>query len=117
MLILVEIILINVLKLVSVVKTETVQHKFKVTKNRDIDMTIGDGNLISSVNQISDLVCLESCNSNFYFLTTVFDNSQGRITNCFLYKRHFNITELISSSTSSFYEKNIPIISSKFLLI
>ena len=117
MMISVEILLINVLRLVSVVKTEIVQHKFTIKNNQDVNMAIGESNLILSVNKMFYLFCLLSCNSNQNCLTAVYDNSPGIIRNCFIYNRYFNTTEFILSSTSIVYEKksNIPTISSKFL--
>ena len=106
--ILVEIILINVLyQLVSGVKTETVQHAFKVLKNQDINMTIGESSLISSVNKPSRTTCMAACNSNPNCLTTIYDNSKGRITNFFIYSRYFKANEMIPSSTSMIYEKKL----------
>ena len=87
-------------QLLSVQQTETVQHEFKVSKNKEISMTIGESSLISSVNKMGDLFCVASCNSNPNCLTAVYHNSQGRIVNCFIYSRYFMANELILSSTS-----------------
>ena len=101
-------VLINVwCQLVSVVKTETVQHEFKVSKNQDINMTIGESSLISSANKPSRITCMATCKSNPNCLTAVYDISQGRITNCFIYSRYFNANELIPSSTSIIYENKL----------
>ena len=101
-------VLINVCcQLLSVVKTETVQHEFKVSKNQDINLTIGESSLISSVNKPSRMTYMATCNSNPNCLTAVYGNSQARITNCFIYSRYFKANELIPSSTSIIYEKRL----------
>ena len=107
-----KIILINVLQLVSVVQSETIQHEFRVNKTQDVNKTICESSLISSVSKLTGLVCLAACNSNQNCLTAVYDNSSGIIRNCFMYNRHFNTTEFIPSSTSTVYQKK----SSKFQL-
>ena len=94
-------------QLLSVQQTETVQHEFKVSKNKEISMTIGESSLISSVNKMGDLFCVASCNSNPNCLTAVYDNSQGGITKCFSYSRYFKVNELIPSTTSIIYEKKL----------
>ena len=101
-------ILINVwCQLVPVVKTEIVQREFKVSQNQDINMTIGDSSLISSVNKLSRMTCIATCNSNPNCMTAVYDNSQGRITNCFIYNRYYKAYQLIPSSKSIIYEKEL----------
>ena len=104
-------------QLVSVVKTETVQHEFKVSKNQDTSMTIGESSLISSVYKLSRMTCMTICNSNPNCQTAVYDNSQERITNCFIYSRYFKANELIPSSNSIIYEKKIRYQLGKFFLI
>ena len=97
-------VLINIFcQLGSVVKTDTVQHNFKVYKNHDINTTIGNSNLISNINKMSELFCVVSCNSNHNCLTAVYDNSQER--NCFINSRYFKTNELIQSKTSIITEK------------
>ena len=106
--ILVEIILINVwCQLMSVVKTETVQHAFKVFKNQDINATSGESSLISSVNKMGDLFCVASCNSNPNCRTVVYKNSHGIIRNCTIYSRYFNANDFIPSITSIIYVKKL----------
>ena len=101
-------VLINTwFQLMSVVKPETVQHEFKVSKNQYINMMMGESSLISSVNKMGDLFCVASCNSNPNCLTAVYDNSQGGITKCFSYSRYFKVNELIPSTTSIIYEKKL----------
>ena len=69
----------------SIVKTETIQNEFKVTRNQDINLKFGELSLISSVNKMNGLFCVATCNSNLNYRIAVYDNSQGRITNHFQY--------------------------------
>ena len=104
---------INVLKLLSV-ESEIFQLEFKVAKTKDINKTIGEVNLISSVYKESRMTWLmASCNSNTKCLTAVYDNTQGRIINCFIFSRYFRTGELIPSKTSILYSISLPLYEKK----
>jgi hypothetical protein len=62
-------------------------------------MTVSESSLISSFYKPSSMQCMSLCNTNANCLTAVYDNSQGRLMNCFTYNRYFNTSELIPSST------------------
>jgi hypothetical protein len=83
----------------------TNQNDFKVLKNQDINMTVGESSLISSVYKPSRMQCMAMCSGNSNCKLAVYDKSQGRLTNCFTYSRYFKISELIPSSTGVIYEK------------
>jgi hypothetical protein len=95
---------INILILASI-RTETVQNYFKVSKNNDINLTVGESSIISSGNKKFAFLCWAVCSSDPYCLTATYDKSQGRITNCFTYNRYFITNEMILSSTSNVYQK------------
>ena len=84
---------------------ETVQNDFKVFKDLGVNSSLGESSLISSVFKPSRMTCMRSCSSNHNCLTAVYDNSNGRVTNCFLYNRFFCSDELIIMTTSILYEK------------
>jgi hypothetical protein len=92
---------------ISFVYLETIKHDFQVSQNHGIDLEVNKICLISSFNKMVDLLCLASCNFNQACLTVVFDQSKGINENCFLYNRYFQPNELIASSTSTVYEKNL----------
>jgi hypothetical protein len=98
-------ILISSILQLACVRTEKVQHAFKVSKNQCVDLAVSKTCLISSVYKMVDLFCLASCNSNPECLTVVFDQSQEMIRNCFMYNRYFKSCELIASSNSTVYKK------------
>ena len=89
------------------IRTETVEHDYKVSKNHGLDMATSEKFLISSFYKPADLICLASCNSNPECLTIVYDQNQGMIRNCFMFNRYFNSSELIPLSTSNVYEKKL----------
>jgi hypothetical protein len=91
----------------SFVYLETIKHDFQVSQKHGIDLTVNKMCLISSFNKMADLLCLASCNVNQECLTVVFDQSKEINANCFLYNRYFQSNELIVSSTSTVYEKNL----------
>jgi hypothetical protein len=102
--ILIKIFLVNILLLVSI-RTETIQNDFKVLKNQDINMTVGESSLISSFYKPSRMQCASICSANLNCLSAVHDKSRGSLMNCFTYNRYFNTSELIPSSTGVVYEK------------
>ena len=83
------------------------QNDFRVLKNQDISMTVGESSFISSVYKQSRMQCMTVCSANSNCKTAVYDNSQGRFTNCFTYNRYFKTSELMPSSTGVVYEKKI----------
>jgi hypothetical protein len=50
-------------------------------------------------------MCVAVCASESFCLTAVYNNQNGLLRNCFLYNRYFSSSELVSSSTSTFYQK------------
>jgi hypothetical protein len=104
--ILIKIFLVNILLLVSI-SAEAIHNDFKVLKNQDINMTVGESSLISSFYKPSRMQCMSLCNTNANCLTAVYDNSQGKLMNCFTYNRYFSTSELIPSSTGVVYEKKL----------
>jgi hypothetical protein len=98
--------LINIL-LLATVESQVVanQNNYKVMKNQDIVMTMGESSLISSIYKPSRMQCMGVCSANTNCKTVVYDNSQGRLTNCITYSRYFETCELIPSSTGVIYEK------------
>jgi hypothetical protein len=98
-----KIFFINILILASI-RTEKVQN-FKVSKNNDINLTVGESNIISIAYKKFAFLCLAVCSSDPYCLTATYDKSQERITNCFTYNRYFITNEMILSSTSNVYQK------------
>ena len=53
----------------------------------------------------SRTMCVAVCASESFCLTAVYNNQNGLLRNCFLYNRYFSSSELVSSSTSTFYQK------------
>jgi hypothetical protein len=102
--ILIKIFLVNILLLVSI-RTETIQNDFKVLKNQDINLTVGESSLISSFYKPLRMQCSSECSVNPNCLSAFHDSSQGRLMNCFTYNRYFSTSELIPSSTGVVYEK------------
>ncbi len=98
--------MVNILLLVSI-RTEAVHNDFKVFKNQDINMTVGESSLISSFYKPSRMQCASVCSANPSCLSAVHDNSRGRLMNCFTYNRYFKTSELIPSSTGVVYEKKL----------
>ncbi len=78
---------------------------FRVLKNQNINMSVGESSLISSVYKLSRMQCMTFCSVNSNCKTTVYDNRQGNLINCFTYSRYFKTSELIPSSTGVVYEK------------
>jgi hypothetical protein len=104
--ILIRIFLVNILLLVSI-RTETVQNDFKVFKNQDLNMTLGESSLISSFYKPLMIQCASVCSANPSCRTAIYDNIQARLMNCFTYNRYFNTIELIPSSIGVVYEKKL----------
>jgi hypothetical protein len=104
--ILIKIFLVNILLLVSI-RTEAIHNDFKVFKNQDLNMTVSESSLTSSFYKPSRMQCMSLCNTNANCLTAVYDNSQGKLMNCFTYNRYFSTSELIPSSTGVVYEKKL----------
>jgi hypothetical protein len=102
--ILTKIFLVNILFLMEI-RTEAIHNDFKVLKNQDLNMTVGESSLISSFYKPSRMQCASVCSANPNCLSAVHENSQGRLMNCFTYNRYFNTSELIPSSTGVVYEK------------
>jgi hypothetical protein len=102
--ILIKIFLVNILLLVSI-RTEAIHNDFKVLKNQDINLTVGDSSLISSLYKPSRMQCASVCSANPSCLSAVHDSSRGRLMNCFTYNRYFSTSELIPSRTGVVYEK------------
>ena len=101
-----KIFFINILILASVESQGvTGQNDFKVFKNQDINMTVGESSIMSRVYKQSWMQCAAACSSNPNCKTAVYDNNQGRLTNCFTYSQYFKTSELIPSSTGIVYEK------------
>ncbi len=96
--------MVNILLLVSI-RTETIQNDFKVLENQDINMTVSESSLISSLYKPLWMQCASVCSANPNCLSAVHDNSQGRLMNCFTYNRYFKTSELIPSSTGVVYVK------------
>jgi hypothetical protein len=104
--IIIKIFLVNILLLVSI-RTETIHNDFKIFQNQDINMTVGDTSLVSSLYKPSWMLCASECSANPNCLSAVHDNSRGRLMNCFTYNRYFSTSELIPSSTGVVYEKKL----------
>ena len=100
-----KIFFVKILMFVSIISTEAIQNDFKVFKNQDLNMTVGESSLISSFFKPSRMHCASVCSANPNCKTAVFDNSQGRLMICFTYNRYFKTSELIPSSTGVVYEK------------
>jgi hypothetical protein len=81
------------------------QNYFRVLKNQNINMTVGESSLISSVYKLSRMQCMTVCSVNSNCKTAVYDNRQGNLINCFSYSRYFKTSELKPSSTGVVYEK------------
>jgi hypothetical protein len=81
------------------------QNDFIVLKNQNLNMTVNETSLISSLYKPSRMQCMAVCSSDPNCLTAVYDNSQGRLMNCFIYQRIFETSELISSSTGVVFQK------------
>ncbi len=101
--ILIKTFLVNILLLV--IRTEAIHNDFKVLKNQDLNMSVGESSLISSFYKPSRMQCASVCSANPNCLSAVHDNSRGKLMNCFIYNRCFNTSELIPSSTGVVYEK------------
>ncbi len=99
-----KLFLVNILLLVSI-RTEAIHNDFKVFKNQDINITVGESSLILSFYKPSRMQCMALCSTNANCLTAVYDNSQGRLMNCFTYNRLYKTSELIPSSTGVVYKK------------
>ena len=84
---------------------EVYPNNFKILKNLYINMTVNESSLISSVHKPSRMQCLALCNTNTNCLTAIYDNSIGKLTNCFTYSEYFQTSSLIPSSTGVVYEK------------
>jgi hypothetical protein len=78
---------------------------FMVLKNQNLNMSLSESSLISSVYKPSRMQCMTACSANTNCKTAVYDNSQRMLINCFLYSRFFKISEMIPSSTKVVYEK------------
>jgi hypothetical protein len=102
----IKIFLVNILLLVSI-RTEAIHNDFKVLKNQDINMTVGESSLISSFYKPSRMQCANVCGATPNCLSAVHDKSRGSLMNCFTYNRYFNTSELIPSSTGVVYEKKL----------
>jgi hypothetical protein len=102
--ILIKIFLVNILLLVSI-RTEAIHNDFKVSKNQDINMTVSESSLISSLFKPSRMQCADVCSANRNCLSAVHDSSRIRLMNCFTYNRYFSTNELIPSSKGVVYEK------------
>ena len=94
-----------VLFLATVESQGVIQNDFQVQKNQDIVVSVGESSLISSVYKPSGMQCMTVCSSNSNCKTAVYDNSQGRLTNCFTYSRYFKTSELKPSNTGVLYGK------------
>ena len=108
MIIILQILIIYDLKLVPITG-EIIQNNFITFKNRGIDLTISDPDLISSSNKMSDLFCLLSCNSDQNCLTAIYHYSKEMATNCFTYNTYFRTSDLILSKASTVYAKKLSI--------
>jgi hypothetical protein len=98
--------LLNILILVSLESQGVAnQNDFIVLKNQDLNVTVNETSLISSVFKPSRMQCMTMCSSDPNCLTAVYDNNQGSLTNCFIYRRFFETNELISSSTGVVFQK------------
>ena len=100
--VLIKILIFSILKL-ACTNLEKLQHDFKVSKNRSIDLAC----LISSICKSSRMTCMGSCNSNPDCVKVVFDQSKGINGYCFMYNRYFKSSDMMISSTSSVYEKKL----------
>jgi hypothetical protein len=98
---------INILIVALVESQQVVENpnEFKILKNQNINMTVNESSLISSNYKPSRMQCMAFCSTNINCLTAAYDNSQGRLTNCFTYNRYFQTSELIPSSTGVVYQK------------
>ena len=105
--VLIRMLLLSILRLLRCVRTDKIEHDFKVSQNQGLDLAGSEPCLISSVYKPSRMICMGSCNSDSECLTAVYDQSKGMIRNCFMYNRYFKSSELIPSSTSILYEKKI----------
>jgi hypothetical protein len=97
---------INIL-IVALVESQGVENpnEFIILKNQSINMAVSESSQISSVYKPSRMQCMALCSTNTNCLTAAYDNSQGRLKNCLTYKRYFQTSELIPSSTGVVYEK------------
>jgi hypothetical protein len=100
------ILIVYALRIV-VIKTTTVQNEFKMLKNEDVNSTVAEtyNNLTLKLNKPVEMLCIASCNSNQECASVVYDRRSRLIQNCFLYRRYFNSSERIPSSTSTMHVK------------
>ena len=110
--------LLKIILILALVESQGIasQNYFTVLKNQDINMTVGESSLISSVYKPSWMQCMTVCYVNPNCKTAVHDNSKGRLTNCFTYSRYFQAIELIPSITGVICEKKTSSASKTFFL-
>ncbi len=88
-----------------IIEREGNQNDFTVLKNQDINLTVRDSSLISSVYKSSRMQCATVCSVNSNCKTAVYDKGQERLMNCFTYNRYFQTSELVPFSTGVVYQK------------
>ncbi len=103
------------LKIITIVHA-SLSYKYDMQMCQNVSSSIDPIFLIGSYKKLDKLSCMIECNLNEECYTTIFASDQYTNKNCFLYRKYFSSSEIVTSSSSDLYSKTCKLIISIYLV-
>ncbi len=102
-------LLFCLLKLKTIAYT-SLSSKYDILMWQNVNISIDPIFLIGSYKKLNKISCMIECNLNEECYTTIFASDQYPNPNCFLYRKYFGSSEIVTSTSSDLYSKKCKLI-------
>ena len=84
--------------------------KYDMQMSLNVNSSIDPIFLIGSYKKLDKISCMIECNLNDECYTTIFISNQYPNPNCYLFRKYFGSSEIVTSSSSDLYSKKCKLI-------
>jgi hypothetical protein len=102
-------ILYYLLKIITIAHT-SLSTKYDIQMFQNVNSSIDPIFSIGSYKKLDKISCMIECNLNEECYTTTFSSDQFPNKNCFLYRKYFGSSEIVTSISSDLYSKKCKLI-------
>ncbi len=88
----------------------TLSSKYDIQMSQNVNASIDPIFLIGSYKKLDKISCMNECNLNEECYTTTFSSDQYTNPTCFLYRKYFDLSEIVTSISSDLYSKKCKLI-------
>jgi hypothetical protein len=88
----------------------SLSYKYDIKTSKSVNISIDPIFLIDSYKKLDKISCMIECNLNEECYTTIFASDQYPNPTCFLFRKYFGSSEIVTSSSSDLYSKKCKLI-------